>query len=78
MYDIVFSSRYGPRFPAMSEAYDKKLRNHGTEIAEQTGITIREGVYVVQSGPCYESVSECRLLRLLGADATGLCTLYYE
>ena len=63
--------RFGPRFPAMSEAYDQKLRRLGLDVADQMGMQIREGVYVMQSGPCYESVTECRLLSLLGADVTG-------
>ena len=55
----------------MSEAYDQKLRRLGLDVADQLGLQIREGVYVMQSGPCYESVTECRLLTLLGADVTG-------
>ena len=55
----------------MSEAYDQKLRRLGLDVADQMGMQIREGVYVMQSGPCYESVTECRLLSLLGADVTG-------
>ena len=60
----------------MSEAYDKKLRRLGLDVADQIGIQIREGTYVMQSGPCYESVTECRLLSLLGADVTGTSPQY--
>ena len=66
-----YGFRYGPRFPSMSDAYDKKLRTHGFNVADQLGMKIKEGVYVMQTGPCYESVTECRLLRVLGADAAG-------
>ena len=55
----------------MSDAYDKKLRTHGFNVADQLSMKIKEGVYVMQAGPCYESVTECRLLRVLGADAAG-------
>ncbi len=55
----------------MSDAYDKKLRTHGFHEADQLGMKIKEGVYVMQTGPCYESVTECQLLRVLGADAAG-------
>ena len=68
---LLYIHRFGPRFPAMSEAYDQKLRRLGLDVADQMGMQIREGVYVMQSGPCYESVTECRLLSLLGADVTG-------
>ena len=35
---------------------------------------IREGVYIVQAGPCYETIAECRYFRMIGADVTGGCT----
>ncbi len=55
----------------MSEAYDLKLRSLARDVAEELGIQLAEGVYSMQTGPCYESVTECKLLRLLGADVTG-------
>ncbi len=56
----------------MSEAYDLKLRSLARDVAEEMGIKVREGVYTIQTGPCYESVTESRMLTLLGADVAGM------
>lgn len=65
--------RIGPRFPPMSDAYNKKYRDIAKETAKELGFNdfIREGVYSFLTGPTFETVTECRLLRLLGSDATG-------
>ena len=57
----------------MSEAYDKKLRQLAHKIAADLGIDryMREGVYSMQGGPCFETVAECRALLAFGADVTG-------
>lgn len=67
------SYRWGPRFPALNNAYDLKLRNLAREVAKELGISeyMQEGVYVMVGGPNYETVSELRALRTLGADAVG-------
>lgn len=65
----------GLRFPDMSEAYSKKLRQIAERIAEQKGITLQRGVYVAMSGPAYETPAEVRMLRTLGADAVGMSTV---
>lgn len=68
--------RFGPRFPAMSKAYPEELRNIAKQAAEELEMDyVREGVYVVQSGPCYETPAECRMLRNMGADVTGMSTV---
>lgn len=65
--------RFGPRFPALSNAYDKELRALALEISEQLGYSafVREGVYCMVGGPNFESVAEARMLRALGVDAVG-------
>lgn len=65
--------RIGPRFPPMSDAYNRKYRDIAKETAQELGFNdfIREGVYSFLTGPTFETVTECRLLRLLGSDATG-------
>lgn len=65
--------RFGPRFPALAKMYTKSLRIKAKEIAKEMGYDkyFREGTYIAQSGPCYETPAEVRLMRLLGADAVG-------
>ncbi|XP_043216450.1 purine nucleoside phosphorylase-like isoform X1 [Amphibalanus amphitrite] len=68
---------FGPRFPGMSNAYDKQLRQEAKNVVKEMGIeeSVHEGVYVMLGGPSYETVAELRLLRLLGADAVGMSTV---
>ena len=67
--------RFGPRFPDMTEVYDKELRTLAYERAEQLGVTLRQGVYAFFSGPCYETAAEIRANKALGADAVGMSTV---
>lgn len=64
----------GPRFPDMSEIYNKELRNIIKSAARQLDIPLREGVYIQLTGPNYESPSEIRMVRTMGADAVGMST----
>jgi purine-nucleoside phosphorylase len=68
--------RFGPRFPPMTDAYAPALRAAALEAAERTGVELREGVYVMLSGPSYETRAEMRMLRGLGADAVGMSTVH--
>jgi purine-nucleoside phosphorylase len=65
----------GPRFPALTDAYDPELAAKARAAAERTGIPLREGVYVMLAGPSYETRAELRMLRGLGADAVGMSTV---
>ena len=67
-------SEFGPRFPDMSDTYDRALRDIIKEQAEQMGIVMQEGVYVQFSGPSYETPAEVRMARALGGDAVGMST----
>jgi purine-nucleoside phosphorylase len=67
--------RLGPRFPAMTTAYDPALRQLARAVAAELGGELREGVYVMVTGPSYETPAELRLLRQLGADAVGMSTV---
>lgn len=67
--------RFGPRFPDMTEVYDKELRTLAYERAEQLGVTLRQGVYAFFNGPCYETAAEIRAYKALGADAVGMSTV---
>lgn len=65
----------GPRFPDMSEAYDRNLRLLAKEAGRELGMTLREGVYAALPGPQYETPAEVRMARALGADLIGMSTV---
>jgi len=65
----------GPRFPDMSEPYDRELRRIAREVAQEAGITLREGTYVAVQGPNLETRAEYRFLRGIGADVVGMSTV---
>ena len=65
----------GPRFPDMTEAYDRQLRALAAEAGGDVGLTLREGVYAASPGPQYETPAEVRMLRTLGADLVGMSTV---
>ncbi|WP_400163859.1 purine-nucleoside phosphorylase [Brevibacillus sp. TJ4] len=65
----------GTRFPDMSEAYSKNLRELAKGVAAEQGIHLREGIYVGLLGPSYETPAEIRMLRMLGGDAVGMSTV---
>jgi len=65
----------GPRFPALTDAYDADLAERGRAAARRTGVRLHEGVYVMLAGPNYETRAELRMLRGLGADAVGMSTV---
>jgi purine-nucleoside phosphorylase len=67
--------RLGPRFPDMSEVYDKKLIALAMEVARERGIKYQKGVYAAVTGPNYETPAEYRYIRKIGADAVGMSTV---
>ncbi len=64
----------GPRFPAMAGAYDLPLRRVAKDTAQRLNISLHEGVYVMVTGPSYETGAELVALRAWGADAVGMST----
>lgn len=68
-------SRLGVRFPDMSVAYSRELRELAKKAAERIGLNVREGVYAGNTGPVYETPAEVRMARVLGADAVGMSTV---
>lgn len=65
----------GPRFPDMSEAYNKELIRQADEIAAEKGIKVQHGIYIGTQGPSYETPAEYKMFRILGADAVGMSTV---
>jgi purine-nucleoside phosphorylase len=68
-------ARFGPRFPDMTEVYDREYQEAAVAEAHAMGIELRRGIYAALSGPSYETPAEIRMLRLLGADAVGMSTV---
>lgn len=67
---------WGPRFPDMSDAYPRALRDLAREEAQRLSISLRDGVYAGLAGPTYETPAEVRMLRTLGADLGGMSTVH--
>lgn len=66
----------GPRFPDMSQAYDRQLAELARQAASHAQVDLREGVYAGLSGPSFESPADMRFLRVAGADAVGMSTVH--
>ncbi len=65
----------GPRFPDMTEVWDRDLRDRLHAAGRAEDVELREGVYVGLTGPAYETPAEVRMLRALGGDAVGMSTV---
>jgi purine-nucleoside phosphorylase len=66
---------FGPRFPDMSQAYDRKLLEIAREAAKKCDGKVYEGVYACLGGPSFETPADLRFLRVAGADAVGMSTV---
>lgn len=67
--------QFGPRFPDMSEVYDKKLIKLALEISKAHDLDCKTGIYVCLSGPSFETPADIRFLKTIGADAVGMSTV---
>ena len=80
--------RFGVRFPDMTEVYDRELQKVASEEADaisherfEKGVDetrvdfLNRGIYCALSGPTYETPSEVRMYRFLGANAVGMSTV---
>lgn len=67
--------RFGPRFLNMSEPYSLKMINIAKEIAKSKDIVVHDGVYLGLQGPTFETISEYRMVKILGADCVGMSTV---
>lgn len=68
-------AKLGPRFPDMSEAYDRRFRDLARKAGRESGVHLHEGVYAAMLGPSYETPAEIGMLRAIGADAVGMSTV---
>jgi len=66
---------FGPRFPDMSQAYERDLRSLARQVASREGLTLHEGVYAGLAGPSFETPADLRFLRAVGVDAVGMSTV---
>lgn len=67
--------RFGPRFVNMHEAYSQKMIKKAKEIAGTLSISVKDGIYLGLQGPTFETISEYRMVKILGADCVGMSTV---
>jgi purine-nucleoside phosphorylase len=65
----------GPRFPDMSQPYDRAYADLARKVAQENGIKLQEGIYTGLSGPSFESPADLRFLRMIGTDSVGMSTV---
>ena len=70
---LLDACRFGPRFPYLTDAYDRHLRLCAWRVAQRLGLvgSVREGISLIQCGPSLETPAELRMMRMLGADVVG-------
>ena len=76
-------TRFGPRFFSMEQVYDFEWRSIALDIAKEIGVEdkVKEGVYTMLGGPCFETPAELRMLQMCGVDAVGkvkICGLIWK
>ncbi len=67
--------RFGSRFLNMSEPYSRNIMVKAKEIAKNFDIELQDGVYLGLQGPTFETISEYRMVKILGADCVGMSTV---
>ena len=64
----------GPRFPDMSESYDKNLIKLAEDIAAENNLPVQKGIYIALTGPTLETPAEYKHMRIIGGDTVGMST----
>ncbi|RRJ92544.1 purine-nucleoside phosphorylase [Flavobacterium macacae] len=67
--------RFGPRFVNMSEPYSRDLITKAKNIAIDLNIEVKDGIYYGLQGPTFETLSEYRMVKIVGADCVGMSTV---
>ncbi|MBQ0015813.1 MAG: purine nucleoside phosphorylase I, inosine and guanosine-specific [Bacteroidales bacterium] len=67
--------QFGVRFLDMTTTYSKRIRAIAIQQAQEMGLTLKQGVYLANTGPCYETPAEYKYYATIGADATGMSTI---
>lgn len=67
--------RFGPRFPNMSEPYNKAILEQVNELAKSLNIKVQNGVYYGLTGPTFETLAEYKMIKAVGADCVGMSTV---
>lgn len=67
--------QFGPRFPDMTTVYSKRIRAIAHEIGNEMGLDLKEGIYVSETGPTYETRAEYKMFKMLGGDVVGMSTV---
>ena len=67
--------KFGPRFPDMTHAFDRELRQIALLEGQRLNLSVHEGVYAWFNGPTYETPAEIRMTRILGGDLVGMSTV---
>ncbi len=66
---------FGPRFPAMNDAYSPRLASLVRHFAAHNNLNLQSGVYLGLAGPNFETQAELRFFSMIGADAVGMSTV---
>jgi purine-nucleoside phosphorylase len=67
--------RFGPRFVNMSQPYSVGMIAKAKQIAQELSIEVHDGVYLGLQGPTFETLSEYRMVKIVGADCVGMSTV---
>lgn len=67
--------RFGPRFVNMSQPYSVEMIAKAKQIAQELSIEVHDGVYLGLQGPTFETLSEYRMVKIVGADCVGMSTV---
>ncbi|MEX0298365.1 MAG: purine-nucleoside phosphorylase [Kordiimonas sp.] len=71
----VNDDRFGPRFPDVSQAWDRELTQTLRDCAGELDIKLHEGTYLMAKGPNFETPAEIKAFRVMGANAVGMSTV---